>query len=189
MNIITHGYTMRGLAEASNRTVNWMAQYGCAGRTQVSYDTLTGRVYTHDLTGNSWVLLNSNIVKVCETSVHMSQQEIADAIAEAMEKEPQHVEHVAGMRLQGLKKACASIPDWSSCEDGKPVGQTLICYDPDEDRVFLKHLVGVRFVDEGIGYKCVVIAGVTSRRMSEGEVTDMICRAVEYRRLLGWPYI
>ena len=187
MNIDTHGYMMRGLGEASRRTANWMANYGCDGRTQICYDTAAQRVLTQDLTGTSWTMLDAHVIYVCETAVHMTQQEIADAVADAMATGTARTT-TRKMRLNGLSESCASIPNWSHGGDGKPIGQTLVCYDPDADLVFLRNLVGARF-DEDIGYSCIVVAGITSSRLSEEEVENMICRAVAYRRAVGWPHV
>lgn len=189
MNIDTHGFVLRGLAEASRRTVNWQLDYHCVGRTQIVYDPAAQRVLTIELTGKSWTMLDGNLVHVCETSVHMTQQEIADAVAEAMTAGTKYDGSDGKIKFYGLEECCATIPTWSDGNDGKAIGQTLICYDPDNDRVFLQHLMGYCYDAESIEYSCIVVAGEATPGMTAEEMREKICWAISYRRAVGWPYV
>lgn len=78
-----HGLTIKGLRKASGNTVNWTARSG--GYTEVFYDKSSGEVWTVDqvsLGQNSWTEYHDpSVVKVCNTSRHMTMQQIADAIS------------------------------------------------------------------------------------------------------------
>ncbi len=84
MPIDTHGLVMNDLETASRSTVDW----SCSGwHTQIFYDTETGDIYTRDHTGESWTEFHDPaVIFVCNTSRHMSQQAIVDAIFSAVEK-------------------------------------------------------------------------------------------------------
>ena len=76
----TYGLKMTGIRKASGATCNW------DGRTQISYDTETGEIYTNDHIGDSWSQYHSPaVITVCFASEHMTMQEIADRIREAVE--------------------------------------------------------------------------------------------------------
>ena len=79
-----YGLKMNNLRAASGNTINWMPRSG--GYTQISYDRATGVVLTNDhvcLGYNSWTEYHDTaIIHVCNTSKHMTMQELADAIAE-----------------------------------------------------------------------------------------------------------
>ena len=84
-----HGLKMRGLKAASGETKD----YGCySGHyIQISYDTDTGDIltdYHYSLGQNSWTQYHDPaIITVAIASSHMTMQEIADAIALALEGE------------------------------------------------------------------------------------------------------
>ncbi len=79
-----YGMKMNGLRAASGNTINWTPRSG--GYTQISYDRATGEVLTNDhvsLGYNSWTEYHDTaIIHVCNTSKHMTMQQIADAIAD-----------------------------------------------------------------------------------------------------------
>ena len=79
-----YGMKMNGLRAASGNTINWTPRSG--GYTQISYDRATGEVLTYDhvsLVYNSWTEYHDTaIIHVCNTSKHMTMQQIADAIAD-----------------------------------------------------------------------------------------------------------
>ena len=77
----THNIKMLGLKRASGETVN----YGNTGwHTQISYDTEAGDIYTNDHCGESWSEYPPEVITVCHTTRHMTMQEIADAIYDAV---------------------------------------------------------------------------------------------------------
>lgn len=83
--INTNGLKIKGLKKASGETVNWPLYSG--GYTEIFYDRSTGEVWTIDqvsLGENSWTAYDDpEVIKVCNTSIHMTMQQIADAIWEA----------------------------------------------------------------------------------------------------------
>lgn len=82
-----HGLTMRGLKAASGETKDY--GYYSGRYVQISYDTVTGDImtdYHYSLGQNSWTRYhNPAIITVATTADHMTMQEIADAIARALE--------------------------------------------------------------------------------------------------------
>ena len=89
---------MSGLRKACSATVNWSPRSG--GYTEIFYDRSTGEIWTVDqvsLGHNSWTQYDDpNVIKICETSNHMTMQEIADRIHEvvtAREKEEEVINH------------------------------------------------------------------------------------------------
>lgn len=86
MALNTHGIKINGIRKASGETVNWSPRSG--GYTEIFFDRRDGDVWTVDQVSfghNSWTVYHSSsIIKVCETSTHMSMQQIADAIYEAI---------------------------------------------------------------------------------------------------------
>lgn len=83
-----HGLTMRGLKAASGETKDY--GYYSGHYVQISYDTLTGDImtdYHYSLGQNSWTRYhNPAIIAVAITADHMTMQDIADAIARALEE-------------------------------------------------------------------------------------------------------
>lgn len=86
MKINKHGLKMVGLKAASGETVNW--EFNSGGHVQISYNMVTGEIYTDVHIGNSWSeYRNANIITICHTSEHMTMQQIADRIAERVTEE------------------------------------------------------------------------------------------------------
>lgn len=77
-----HGLKITGLKQASGNTGNWAPRSG--GYTEVFYDRQTGEVWTRDqvsLGQNTWTVYDDPaVIKVCNTSRHLTMQQIADAI-------------------------------------------------------------------------------------------------------------
>lgn len=81
--INTHGIKMIGLRKAAH-TTKGLTPYGDV-RTQISYDRDTGDIYTTEHTGDSWSqYCDPAVITVCFTRQHLTQQQIADRIAEAL---------------------------------------------------------------------------------------------------------
>lgn len=82
-----HGLKMHGLKAASGETRNY--GYYSGHYVQISYDTDTGDVltdYHYSLGQNSWTRYHDPaIITVATAADHMTMQEIADAIARAVE--------------------------------------------------------------------------------------------------------
>ena len=85
MKINKHGLKMHGLKSASGDT----RDYGRNCYIQISYNTRTGEVLTDyhcSIGGNSWTEYHdSDIIRIGNTSRHMTMQEIADRIADECE--------------------------------------------------------------------------------------------------------
>ena len=82
MKINTYGHNMFGLWKAASRThdLNGSELY-----IQISYDRSDGEVLTNLHLKGSWSQYDSNaIIHVCNASYPMTQQQIADAIDEAI---------------------------------------------------------------------------------------------------------
>lgn len=107
MKLKKHGLKMNGLKAASGETQNYGYYSGCY--VQISYDTRDGQVLTSfhcSLGQNSWTEYHSDkIVHICNTSRHMTMQEIADKIAQEVawitrcngdKKAPLDLGHLAG---------------------------------------------------------------------------------------------
>lgn len=80
--INTHGLKIIGLRKASGNTEDY--GYYSGQYNEVFYDRATGEVWTkyqYSLGQNSWTVYdNPDVVKICNTSRHMTMQELADAI-------------------------------------------------------------------------------------------------------------
>ncbi len=79
-----HGLKMMGLKKASGNTYNCKDD----AYTQISYDTRDGEILTdwHHET-NEWTSYKCiTVIGVCNTRHHMTMQEIADKIAEAVKE-------------------------------------------------------------------------------------------------------
>lgn len=87
MKVNTHGLTIKGLKKASGETED----YGAFSPTynEIFYDRETGEVWTKyqsSLGMNTWTEYHDeNIIKIGNTQRHMTMQEIADAIWEAVD--------------------------------------------------------------------------------------------------------
>ena len=82
-----HSLKMRGLKAASGETKDY--GYYSGHYVQISYDTVTGDImtdYHYCLGQNSWTRYhNPAIITIATTADHMTMQDIADAIARALE--------------------------------------------------------------------------------------------------------
>lgn len=88
MAINKHGIKMTGLKTASGNTVNWSPRSG--GYTEIFYDRSTGNIWTMDqvsLGQNTWTeYRDPHVVKICNTSIHMTMQQIADSVRDRLEE-------------------------------------------------------------------------------------------------------
>lgn len=86
--INTHGLKIKGLRKASGATTNYGAY--SPEYIEIFYDRNSGEVWTVyqcSLGQNNWTVYDDeNVIKVCNTSRHMTMQEIADAIHQRMEE-------------------------------------------------------------------------------------------------------
>lgn len=84
--INTHGIDIKGLKAASGDT--WDAGYYSGWYFELFFDRSAGKVWAvkHYDWGHSWYKTyhDPDIIKVATTSEHMTMQEIADAIAQAV---------------------------------------------------------------------------------------------------------
>lgn len=82
----THGLEIKGLRHACSDTFNY-GDYSAA-YTEIFYHRKTCKIWTkyqYSLGHNNWTEYDDpDILKVCETSRHMTMQEIADAVAKRM---------------------------------------------------------------------------------------------------------
>ena len=82
----THGLKIVGLRKASGNTENYGYYSGLYQ--EIFYDKATGEVWTImqiSLGQNSWTVYHDpEVVKICNASNHMTMQEIADAIYNAV---------------------------------------------------------------------------------------------------------
>lgn len=81
-----HGLRIKGIKQASGETANydaWAPEYD-----EIFYNCATGDVWTvyqYSLGQNSWTeYRDRDIIKIGNTQCHMTMQEIADAIWEAV---------------------------------------------------------------------------------------------------------
>lgn len=83
MKIDTHGYKLVNLRKVSGETVN-----NPLGYSQISYDTKTGELFEnwhHGTPQTSWSQYHDpDVITVANTSKHMTMQQIADAVRDAM---------------------------------------------------------------------------------------------------------
>lgn len=81
-----HGLPMNGLRKASGETIDWGCTSG--GYTEIFYNKENGKIWTIDQVSigeNSWTVYeDNNIIKICNTSNHMTMQQIADSIYERL---------------------------------------------------------------------------------------------------------
>lgn len=86
MKINTYGITMKGLRKASGATMDYNddSKYD-----EIFYNRETGEIWTVfqvSMGRNSWTQYDDpKIVKVCNTSRHMTMQAIADAIRDTLD--------------------------------------------------------------------------------------------------------
>ena len=83
MKINTYGYRLVNLRKVSGETVN-----NPLGYSQISYDTKTGELFEnwhHGTSQTSWSQYRDpDVITVANTSKHMTMQQIADAVRDAM---------------------------------------------------------------------------------------------------------
>lgn len=86
MAINRHGLKINGLKSASGTTRNYGHYSG--SYVEIFYDTSAGDVwgvYQYSLGQNSWTVYHDPaVVKICNTSQHMTMQDIADAIRDRL---------------------------------------------------------------------------------------------------------
>ena len=82
MTINNHGLRINGLKKASGCTENYGPYSG--SYVEIFYDKSSGDVwgnYQYSIGHNSWTVYNDpDIIKICDASMHMTMQQIADAI-------------------------------------------------------------------------------------------------------------
>ena len=85
MTINKHGYTIKNLRKVSAKTID-----NSRGYSQISYDTVTGELLEEWHVGNpltSWTIYhNPTIINIANTNRHMTMQQLADAVHQAMEE-------------------------------------------------------------------------------------------------------
>ena len=83
MALNTHNLKLVGIKKASGETQDYGDYSGKYD--EIFYDRKTGEIWTkfqYSLGQNSWTQYHDeNIIKICNTTRHMTMQEIADAIA------------------------------------------------------------------------------------------------------------
>lgn len=83
MKVNTHGYKLVNLRKVSSETVN-----NSRGYSQISYDMVTGELFENWHPGspeNSWSEYHDpDVITVANTRKHMTMQQIADAVRDAM---------------------------------------------------------------------------------------------------------
>lgn len=88
MAINTYGIKMNGLKKASGYTENYGPYSG--SYVELFYDKSNGDVwgiFQHSLGQNSWTVYHDpDVIKVCNTSSHMTMQQIADCIRDRLQE-------------------------------------------------------------------------------------------------------
>ena len=88
-NVNTYGLTIKGLKKTSGYTEDY--GYYSGRYVEIFYDRSTGEVwgsFQYSLGQNSWTEYHDpDIVKICNTSRHMTMQEIADEINRVLQQE------------------------------------------------------------------------------------------------------
>lgn len=90
-----HGLKIKGLKKASGETDNY-GDY-CPLYNEIFYDLGSGEVWTvfqSSIGHNTWTEYHDpNVIKICNTSYHMTMQEIADAIYAELSHSPQRCKY------------------------------------------------------------------------------------------------
>lgn len=85
----TYGLTIKGLKKTSGYTEDY--GYYSGRYVEIFYDRSTGEVwgnFQYSLGQNSWTEYHDpDVVKICNTSRHMTMQEIADEINRVLQEE------------------------------------------------------------------------------------------------------
>ena len=88
MAINTYGIKMKGLKKASGCTENYGPYSG--SYVELFYDKNSGDIwgtFQHSLGQNSWTVYpDPDIIKICNTSSHMTMQQIADCIRDRLQE-------------------------------------------------------------------------------------------------------
>lgn len=83
MAVNTHGYKIRNLRKVSGETVD-----NPLGYSQISYNVATGELFENWHSGSpmtSWSQYHDpDVITIANTSKHMTMQQIADAVRDAM---------------------------------------------------------------------------------------------------------
>ena len=83
MAVDKHGYIIRNLRKVSGETID-----SDKGYSQISYDTTTGKLLSAWFVGTKgntwWVYDDRNIITVAFSNKHMTMQQLADAVRDAM---------------------------------------------------------------------------------------------------------
>lgn len=81
--INTHGLTIQGLRAVCGQTADWPC--GSGGHTDVYYNRDTGEIWASDHVGNTWTQYDDpEIIRVCSTATHMTMQQLADLVYQAV---------------------------------------------------------------------------------------------------------
>jgi hypothetical protein len=95
MKIDKHGLKITGLKKCSGNTSD--NGYYSASYSEIFYDRDTGATwakYQYDLGHNSETVYHGNVIKICNTSDHLTMQQIADMIRDKLD-EIDHIEDCA----------------------------------------------------------------------------------------------
>lgn len=88
-----HGLKINGLKSTSGKTLNY--GYYSGHYVEIFYDKSNGDVWgieQYCLGQNTWTVYhNKDVIKICNASVHMTMQEIADAIYETVTYKQNHI--------------------------------------------------------------------------------------------------
>lgn len=77
-----HGLKITGLRKVSGATCNWDNR---GLHEEIAYDTATGECWSRTMIGNNWTVYDDpDVIVVCNATRHMTMQQIADRIAEAV---------------------------------------------------------------------------------------------------------
>lgn len=81
--INTHGLTIQGLRAVCGQTTDWPCGSGC--HTDVYYNRATGELWASDQVGSTWTQYDDpDIIRVCSTANHMTMQQLADLVYQAV---------------------------------------------------------------------------------------------------------
>lgn len=79
MSINTHGLNLTNIEEASEATTDW--PQGSGGYNQIAYNQNSGEIIVTEHVGDTWTEYGDpDIVRICDTTIHISAQRIADII-------------------------------------------------------------------------------------------------------------
>jgi hypothetical protein len=87
MAIDKHGLTITGLKKCSGNTSD--TGFYSASYSEIFYDRDNGATwakYQYDFGRNTETVYHGNVIKICNTSKHLTMQEIADAIHQKLQE-------------------------------------------------------------------------------------------------------